>query len=658
MKKNLFLCLVMLFALKAHPQVLLYETFDNMPGPTSGGAGTYSFPANWLVYNVDNLPNDPGRTWFSNAWLRCEDFDNLTDTCAASSSWYSPPGTSNDFMWMPLISLPAGTSTLTWNARSASSGYEDAYEVRIMTVAPTGGTGNIGNQLSNSTVIFSTLAESFSWVSHSVNLSAYGGQDVYIGFRNISNDRDVIFIDDIKVEALNPYDAAVVSTNIEYTIIPSGQGIPLSAKISNVGGLPLTNVALQVNIYNSLGGLVHSATSAPVASIPVLGDASFTIPSFAPPINDVYYVEYTHVQTEIDANTLNDELIDTVTVAPNVFARDNGNIIGGLGIGAGNGGYIGQSFTLSNPAYLYSVTCYYTKGYFNFTPYFKYGCAIWNTDVNGTPTTILAVTDTNLYQNVNPLLATSPIYGGTILLPAGTYVVTTIEFDTLSIGITDKIFTEGKLWVNWPTSPSGGWIHPETVGFPNPYSIRMNIGPNAFPLPSEALILSGKSLDHQHELTWSHQEKRGSKYEYTLQRSEDAKKWQDVYSESAHGKDEIRKLFYNDSKGVSEKSYYRVRVMNLDNELKYSNMISLFNSDKEVLVEVFPNPAKDIIHLNTNRYKNTTYAIYDIQGKMVLSQALDEANTIITLQGLHAGTYTLKLSNANEVIYSNKLIVQ
>lgn len=113
----------MLFALKANAQILYSEDFDNIPGSTSGGVGSYFFPNNILLRNVDNLIPNTSRLWVTNAWVRGEDFDNVSDTCAVSTSWYTPFGTANDFMWLPSISVPNGTTTiLTWNARALASG--------------------------------------------------------------------------------------------------------------------------------------------------------------------------------------------------------------------------------------------------------------------------------------------------------------------------------------------------------------------------------------------------------------------------------------------------------------------------------------------------------------------------------------------------------
>ena len=72
--------------------------------------------------------------------------------------------------------------------------------------------------------------------------------------------------------------------------------------------------------------------------------------------------------------------------------------------------------------------------------------------------------------------------GGNFSLAAGSYTITSIEFDsTLSLAQTDDIFKLGTTWVNWPTTPAGGWANNEffgVAGFNKPYVIRLNLNPD------------------------------------------------------------------------------------------------------------------------------------------------------------------------------------
>jgi len=179
----------------ASPLVYFEENFDSIEQ-------FGNFPAGWKLVNVDGRTPFNSTAYVNNAWIIREDFKfNVDNMVMFSTSWYTPVGASDDWVWTPLISdLPAG-ATLSWSAVTYDTAYRDGYEVRIMTAPdePTGSTGDLGNMVTNSTVIFSVSSENILWTTHSVDLSAYAGESVYIAFRNNSDDMFLLLIDDIKI---------------------------------------------------------------------------------------------------------------------------------------------------------------------------------------------------------------------------------------------------------------------------------------------------------------------------------------------------------------------------------------------------------------------------------------------------------------------------
>jgi hypothetical protein len=474
--------------LKSSSVPLFSEDFDGISGATSGGSGTYTFAPNFLLRNVDGLTPTGTVSYVNEAWERREDFANaVTDSAAFSTSWYSPAGTANDWMWTPLISGITSITTLSWNAVTYDASYPDGYEVRIMTSTqgpPTGGTSAIGNQITNSTQVFSIAAENTTWTNRSISLAAYAGQSVYVGFRNNSNDKFLLLIDDIILDNPVTTDAQVikVDTVSEYTKIPLTQktNLNLGGVIRNTGGSALTNVALRVNVYNSANAIVTTATSTSVASIAPLTQSTFTIPNVSlPNTADTYTFKFFPVlgAPQVDQVPANDTLAWAAPFEYTSFtyARDNGVVASGLGIGAGNGGFLGQNFNLSNADNLKSVTVSYTKGYTGK----KHAAVVYSTLANGTPNAIIGYTDTLLYPDDSARTYSLPMKGGNLALAAGNYVIAAIEFDsTLQLANTNNIFTPGRIWVNWPTSPSGGWANVEAFGanFAKPFFLRPVFG--------------------------------------------------------------------------------------------------------------------------------------------------------------------------------------
>ncbi len=485
MKKFSFIGISLMCTLmSSNAQVLFNQTFDFISGTTSGGPGNYNFAPGFLLRNVDNRTPDPAVAYVNEAWERREDFsNNTTDSAAFSTSWYVPAGQANDWMWTPLIGPLPANSQLSWNAVTYDPQYPDGYEVRIMVApnAPTGGTGVIGNQITNSTVLFSTVAENTTWTSRNVSLNPYAGQSVYIGFRNNSNDKFILLIDDIKVEQILNFDAQLLNVNslTEYTQIPSSQVAPvnLGGTVKNSGVQNLSNVTLTANIYDQTQTLVHTASSSPLASLAPSATSALTIPAWTPPaVAQNYTVKLFVDASEADQVLTNDTVTRTLTITETTYARDNGVVTGSLGIGAGNGGYLGQDFIINNTARISEVGVYFTRGYTGK----RMAVAVWNMAAN-VPNQIIALTDTLIYPDDSADYYIMPINQGPFELAPGRYAITAIEFDsTLAIGQTNEIFTAERTWVDWPTSPIAGWANNEDFGanFSKPYVIRPTILPS------------------------------------------------------------------------------------------------------------------------------------------------------------------------------------
>jgi hypothetical protein len=482
MKKLVLSSIALLSFFSAQSQVIFNEDFDGIAGPTAGGAGTYNFPTGWTLANVDNKVPASAVAYVNAAWERREDFSfNVADSAAFSTSWYSPAGVADDWMITPAIGpLPANV-VLSWNAVTYDPAYPDGYQVRIMTTAPTGTTGSIGNLVTASTVLYSIAAENTAWTNRTVSLNAYAGQTVYIAFRNNSNDKYLLLIDDVKLEVSAPFDANLLSLDTvpEYTIVPKNQvwNMPTMATVRNDGTNTLTNVALKLNVYNGAFSQIYTNTGSPVASLAPAASAQVSAGSYAiPAVPDIYYFEYIVTHASADNNAVNDTLYNSIIVDDSTYARDNGMITGSLGIGAGNGGFLGQSFTINSPAALSSVS-YYINGGYTGEPT---AAVLWNT-TGGVPNVIVASTDTILYPDDSARLYTLPIAGGAFTLSPGTYVITAVEFDsTLTLAQTNDIFRNGTTWVDWPTSPITGWANNEDfgAGFAKPYVLRLNLNPD------------------------------------------------------------------------------------------------------------------------------------------------------------------------------------
>ncbi|MFK7932487.1 MAG: cytochrome c peroxidase [Saprospiraceae bacterium] len=95
-------------------------------------------------------------------------------------------------------------------------------------------------------------------------------------------------------------------------------------------------------------------------------------------------------------------------------------------------------------------------------------------------------------------------------------------------------------------------------------------------------------------------------------------------------------------------AYYRLAITFESGDTEYSDLIVIENElstpvEVEIVadfIEIYPNPVRDVLFINTNQTFAEGIEIYDVQGRIVLkSQQLSE----IDLQRLEAGIYVVKM---------------
>ncbi|MET0393445.1 MAG: choice-of-anchor J domain-containing protein, partial [Chitinophagaceae bacterium] len=296
----LICCFLAVTSLSAQSITLFKESF--------GTQQDHPFPSGWTRANVDNLPYVVGYgvEVFTDAWIALDDQESPTHEIRAfSTSWYESGGTANDWMWTPAIDLSGGNIQLSWQARRFFPGNNScSYEVRIMTAAPTGTTGNIGNMLS-STVLFSTAGENYALTDRTADLSAYAGQKVYIGFRNTTAVDDILMIDDVTVKT----NFAITSPNAN-TLFSNTAAFSVAENTTVVTTVAATDEAGGNLSYSIAGG-----ADAALFTIDIMtGELSFTdAPDFEAPGdadgNNIY-----EVTVQATNGTLTDEQTMAVTV--------------------------------------------------------------------------------------------------------------------------------------------------------------------------------------------------------------------------------------------------------------------------------------------------------------------------------------------------------
>lgn len=171
-----------------------------------------------------------------------------TSKFAMSTSWYSSPSQSDDWLISPEIQV-GSNAFLEWQAVGFDSQFPDGYEVYL---------SESGAEMSDfSTLLLQVAKENSSWYPRSIDLSAYNGKTVRIAFRNNSTDMFNLGIDNIIVSTPEYSDEAVALGTILPEFLQKDAGLDIDLYIKNSGRNPITSVEIN---YQATGEGVHTAT--------------------------------------------------------------------------------------------------------------------------------------------------------------------------------------------------------------------------------------------------------------------------------------------------------------------------------------------------------------------------------------------------------------
>lgn len=109
-------------------------------------------------------------------------------------------------------------------------------------------------------------------------------------------------------------------------------------------------------------------------------------------------------------------------------------------------------------------------------------------------------------------------------------------------------------------------------------------------------------------------------------------------------------IFYDDN--FKPDSYYRLKIVDQNQQYKFSNIITIHGNEEASLIGLYPNPANNSIEININSNKYQTLLISDSYGRAVtrleLSPSASE-NLILDVQSFSNGIYFLSLLGNTDV---------
>lgn len=232
------------------------------------------------------------------------------DTFLVSTSWLDTLVAVNRWIITPPITNITANTVLTWLAKSPDANFQESYEVY-----GTNKTGTlVAQDFAVGDLLFSTNSENSNWTRRSVSLGNFVGQTLRFAFKNNSNNKYQIWIDDIEVITLpNNLDGALTGIETPKYILTNASD-SIKVNVSNLGAININTLVLNYTIGNSsintqtftlANGLSYKQTNLTKFSLP------YTVSSAG---NFKAKVWISSVNTIQDQNQSNDTTFTYITV--------------------------------------------------------------------------------------------------------------------------------------------------------------------------------------------------------------------------------------------------------------------------------------------------------------------------------------------------------
>ncbi len=218
----------------------------------------------------------------------------------------------------------------------------------------------------------------------------------------------------------------------------------------------------------------------------------------------------------------------------------------------------------------------------------------------------------------------------------------------------------GSSWDYTPVSISGtGTIDDPYYAKVSGVSTLSSIGITNFSaLPLKLISFGGSFMNEGAiQLNWVTSDEINVK-EFDVESSSNGKDFQTIRIQSAKNLININEYTATNILQTNQIMYYRLKMVNNDGSAVYSKIITLNKKSNENSINVFPNPASNVITVSHKAADNKSIIrIFNQSGKLVLAQSVvyGETSTPINITSLAAGSYTLQF-NTNAINTSYKFI--
>jgi hypothetical protein len=147
---------------------------------------------------------------------------------------------------------------------------------------------------------------------------------------------------------------------------------------------------------------------------------------------------------------------------------------------------------------------------------------------------------------------------------------------------------------------------------------------------------------------------------YYVERSADGINWNQLGFVASSGNSEgTAQYFFTDESPASGKNYYRISEVDMDGKENYSEIRTAnIDNNSATTVSVWPNPATDVIHVQTNNETYSIARIYNQSGALIGETKIQAGVNTINVSNLSFGVYIINIKAADGQSYNKKFIKQ
>jgi hypothetical protein len=190
-------------------------------------------------------------------------------------------------------------------------------------------------------------------------------------------------------------------------------------------------------------------------------------------------------------------------------------------------------------------------------------------------------------------------------------------------------------------------------------------GNAANPLPVELVSFTADCNDGTIDLNWKTISEKNSLY-YIVEKSTNALDWKELKQVEAAGNSNAILLYQlADNNDTKQTFYYRIKMVDINGEFKFSNIIKTDCFNSSATATSYPNPsASNSTFFIFNQYhkdvKISQVQLFSVEGKelfKICKNDDDEENNVEINYLLNPGIYYLKVTNSNGNIDTIKHVV-